>query len=121
MGEHRKLARVTSADLYIEDHGILTVLVMLDFGSSGQGFGGYALDEWSEEDRRRVGTAAGADFVLRLLSVFGAESLSKLKGRMVYALTESDAFGAKIIGIQMTEPDGGAKFLIEDWRKRWFK
>ena len=39
---------------YYEDHGILTALY-LDYGdSSVQGFGGYGLDEYSEEEKKRV-------------------------------------------------------------------
>ena len=36
-------AIITSATLSNEDHGVLSSFLNLDFGDSGQGFGGYAL------------------------------------------------------------------------------
>lgn len=36
-------ARISSASLYLEDHGFWTSFVHLEMGGSGQGFGGYAL------------------------------------------------------------------------------
>ena len=36
-------AKITKADIFIEDHNILTYCLTLDYGGSGQGFGMYDL------------------------------------------------------------------------------
>ena len=40
----RELGKVQSVRLEIEDHGILTLGVGIDFGGTFQSFGGYTLD-----------------------------------------------------------------------------
>lgn len=106
--------------MYVEDHGILTLNVGLDFGGTSQGFGGYALDEWSEADGRRVGAAAGADLILRLLWLFGVDRFSKIVGRPVYALRGSDGLQGTIIGLETPAFDGSRKLLVSEWRERWY-
>ena len=53
--EEIKNAIITGTYLGIEDHGILTFWLYLDYGGSGQGFGGYQLDN------RGTGTAVRMD------------------------------------------------------------
>lgn len=115
----KQLARVESAELYIEDHGILTCFINLDKEEGlHQGFGGYSLDGYDESLKRRKGTAGGMDWVLRILQIFHVDRLEKIKGKMCYALYESDS--QLIKGIQTLELDGGETFLISDWQKQWF-
>jgi hypothetical protein len=66
-------AMVESApQIFIEDHGILTSFVQLEYGGgSRQGFGGYDL----RYDNRL------ADWTQQLLKVFGTYDLANLKGR----------------------------------------
>lgn len=47
MGTHSDLfnARITAVSLGIEDHGILTSYLTMDFRGGGQGFGGYNLND----------------------------------------------------------------------------
>ena len=117
----KRLGKVASVDLFIEDHGLLTLYVMLDFGGSTQGFGGFALDEWSKEDDRRVGTAAGLDLVLQLLALFGVNRLDEIKGRTVYALRDDkDGWNDPIAGLELPAFDGGRVFSVDAWRKRWY-
>jgi len=115
----RELARVEDVSLEIEDHGILTCWLYLDKEEGfHQGFGGYSLDGYDETLKRRVGSAAGLDWILRLLQIFGVNKLEKIKGRMCYALYED---GDEIIkGIQTLKIDGNEKFWIPDWQKQWY-
>ena len=79
--DETKNALITSTMLGIEDHGILTFRLDLDYGGSGQAAGAYALDAYSEELARRVGTAAGTEFILALLRVLDVRKWEDLKGQ----------------------------------------
>ena len=66
-----KNAIITSVSLTKEDHGLLTLLVRLDYGGSTQGFGNYQLY-----------TPGGKDitgwFIWRLMETVGVSTLDKL-------------------------------------------
>lgn len=46
-------AVITSADITTADHGLLDAWLMLDYGNSGQGFGGYCLYQPFSEYREK--------------------------------------------------------------------
>ena len=75
-------AVIKSFSLGFEDHNILTLWLNLDFGGSGQGFGGYNL-------ARRDINAAGI-FIEGVLNVAGARDISKLVGRTIRVRKESE-------------------------------
>lgn len=112
----RESALIESTDLHIEDHGILTLFVTLNFGGAMQGFGGVMLSVHDEKKRRHVGTAAGMDFVLRVLQLFGVCRLSEIVGRECIALREH-AMGT-IIGLENVE--SGKQLLVSSWSREWF-
>ena len=119
----KELAKIESVSLEIEDHGILTCNVLLHKESgSHQSFGGYSLDGYDEIQKRRIGTASGLDWILRLLQIFNVNKLEKLKGKMCYALydTPYQRYSSRIIGLEALNIDGGESFLISDWQKQWF-
>lgn len=78
-------ARIESTFLGVEDHGIFTFNLMLDYGGSGQGFGSYGLDAWEELAGRRVGTAYGLEMIKAVLQVVGVEKWEDLEGQLVRA------------------------------------
>lgn len=116
----KKLGKCGKPDLAYEDHGILTLFVSIDFGSSVQGFGGYSLDAYDEQTKHRKGSAAGMDFIVRLLKLFGVSRLEDIENRPVYALYDSGKWNDPIIGLQTPEFDGNKEFLIKDWQRTWF-
>lgn len=116
--DERQLGKVEKVDLFREDHGLLTVYVHLRFAGSGQGFGGFVLDTFDKARDRRVGTAMGLDFVLRLLALFDVDRLDAIAGRYVYALREG-GWNSPIIGLELPEPDGGGRFMVADWQREW--
>ena len=75
------------------------------------------IDEWDDELKRRKGTASGMDYVIQILKLFGVDELSKIKGKMCYALYRPDSDLIK--GIQALEIDGGKRFTIQEWCKTW--
>ena len=76
-----KNAVIESTMLGIEDHGIMTCFLYLNYGGSGQGFGGYGLDGFDKAKDKRVGTAWGMEFVRRVLETFEVDSWEKLSGK----------------------------------------
>jgi hypothetical protein len=83
MNIETKNAIITSTHLGDEDHGIMTCYLHLDFGGSGQGFGGYSLDQHNGErnaNSRRIGTAYGLEFIKRILETLEVGKWEKLPG-----------------------------------------
>lgn len=77
-------AVIKSINLGIEDHGILTCWLNLEFGeSSGQGFGGFALDTYNKALDKRVGHAVGTQYILRVLETIGVDNWEDLKGKTI--------------------------------------
>lgn len=116
----KKLGKCGTPDLSYDDHGILTLYVQIDFGGASQGFGGYCLDAYDKASDGRQGSAAGMDFIVRLLKLFDVERLEEIKGRSVYALYEDDSFNSSICGLETPGFDGGKTFLVKNWQKKWF-
>lgn len=88
-----KNAIITGTNLGYESHGILTCMISLNYGGSGQGFGGYALDKWNGKERN--GTAYGTEFIRRIIKTVGVENWEDLKGKHVRV----DASWGKVHGI----------------------
>lgn len=65
-------AIIHSADILIDDHGLLTCWLDLRYGGSGQGFGGYALDN-----------ITGARFIRRILDTVGVTKWRDLAGKAI--------------------------------------
>ena len=63
-------ARIKSTSLGREDHGIMTCYLHLDYGGSGQGFGGYVMGEG----------AYGVNFITGILDTLEVSSWEKLPG-----------------------------------------
>ncbi len=76
-------ARIERTMLGVEDHGIMSFYLYLDYGGSGQGFGGYGLDEYDKELKRRKGHAFGLEVIMQILRVVGVEKWEDLPGRFV--------------------------------------
>jgi hypothetical protein len=84
-----KNAKIKSTYLGIEDHGIFTAYLDLDYGGSGQGFGGMSLDGPPGDggEGNRIGSAYGAEFIMRVLRTLEVGSWEKLPGTHCRALS----------------------------------
>jgi hypothetical protein len=112
-----KIAKIDRVFLGIEGHGIMTCLVSLDYGGSGQTVGGYALDEPRHEGDEfvgRFGTAFGMEWIARLMRAAGVSDFAKIQGRTVLALTDGDAYGATVIGLAPLPTERGEPFLFRE-------
>ncbi len=85
MNEEIKNAKITGTTLGVEDHGILTCFLHLEYDGGGQGFGGYAFDAPDRTLGRsgRVGVAWGMEFIRRILDVVGVRNWEDLKGKHI--------------------------------------
>jgi hypothetical protein len=75
-------ARVENTMLGNEDHGVMVFYLHLDYGGTGQSFGGVVLDSPVNEGgiRSRIGTAFGLTAIMRVLEVLGVGKWEALPG-----------------------------------------
>lgn len=82
-------AIIKRADLFIEDHGMLTAMLQLDYGGLGQGFGGYSLYLPKTFKHHNVQSVAG-HFIYRCLEIADVDSWDKLAGKTIRAECDWD-------------------------------
>lgn len=77
-----KNAVIESATITSDDHGLLSAWLHLDYGSSGQGFGGYSLYLPKSFKHHKLESVAG-HFIWRVMEVAGVTRWSDLKGKTI--------------------------------------
>ncbi len=86
-----KNAKIESTMLGIEDHGIMSFMLSLHYGNSGQGAGGFCLDTPIEQDGKfvqRIGTAEGMSLIMEILKIVGVEKWEDLPGKHIRVKAE---------------------------------
>lgn len=82
-------AIIESASITNDDHGLLSAWLHLDYGGSGQGFGGYALYlPKSYTHHKPEGPNYAGHFIWRCMEIAGVEKWEQLKGRTIRARCE---------------------------------
>lgn len=82
-------AVITSATISNGDHGLLSAWLSLDYGGSGQGFGGYSLylpNSFKHHDPS--GPNYAGHFIWRCMEVAGVSEWSQLEGKTIRARCE---------------------------------
>lgn len=113
-----EIGRVESFDIWREDHGLLIPRLVIVTGPNGEGYtyGDRPLDTFSKKKNKRVGTAGGMDFIITIMRICKANSLSKIPGKYLQVLINEDGGPFdKIIGFRQLPVDGKEEFIIEDW------
>lgn len=93
-------ARITSAKLYIEDHGIFTFDIRINVGAFCVSVGGYALDtevKTSNGNKRRVSNPAGLECMRKIMDVVGVGNWDDLKNQ--YIRFENNGLGKPVTKI----------------------
>ncbi len=90
-----KNAVIESARIISDDHGVLSAWLMLDYGGSGQGFGGYCLYSPERAKGHELKSTAG-HFIWRAMEVAGVTDWGSIKGRTIRV--RGDNFGVAAIG-----------------------
>jgi hypothetical protein len=79
-----KNAIIKSATISNDDHGLLSAWLHLDFGGSGQGFGGYALYLPKSFTHHNLGGPNYAGhFIWRVMEIAEVSEWSKLVGKTI--------------------------------------
>lgn len=76
MPKEIKNATIERTMIGIEDHGILTCMLHLDYGGSGQGFGGYEI------------TLNAGQWIQKIIETVGVEKWEDLKGKHIRVESE---------------------------------
>lgn len=77
-----KNAVITSTTLTNDDHGCLSGWIHLDYGGSGQGFGGYALYLPKSFKHHSIQSVAG-HWIWRVMEIAGVTEWSQLSGKTI--------------------------------------
>ena len=93
-------ALITNVDLSMADHGCLTLSMTLDGGGWGVVYGGYCLGKGylGADDDFFDGSAAGMEYLMRIMDTVGVEKFQNLKGKYVRVATKGWGDSIKIIG-----------------------
>jgi len=101
-----KNAVIKSATITNDDHGVLSAWLDLDYGGSGQGFGGYVLYLPKDFTHSTNQKNYGGHFIWRCMEVAEVSEWGKLKGRTIRVKVQSE-FSSPIIAI--------GHIIKEDW------
>ena len=117
---YRKIAKIESTMLGIEDHGIFTAYVFMNYGGSSQGFGGYVLDKLVDrETYRREPMPSALGFVTGVLQAAGVDSWERLKGRTLFVLfANDDEWNEKPIGLEPLPTEPGKRWMASEWAEQ---
>lgn len=109
-----RIAKIRKTFLGYEDHGMLTAILDVDYGSSSQGVGLYCIDAYDEETKERKPTIECGRWVQGILRACGVDSWEKVQGRTIIVMLDGDGWNAKPIGIRPLPTEGGKPFLFAD-------
>lgn len=98
---HIQNAIITSTRITTEDHGLLSVWLTLDYGGSGQGFGGFHLgnaDSPEKNMEKGKGNYAGA-FIVGCMRAADVTEWSKMVGKTIRVRLTEEGIEGRIVAI----------------------
>ena len=93
-------ALITNVDLSMADHGCLTLVMTLESDGWGVVYGGYCLGHGylGADDDFFDGSAAGMEYLIRIMDTVDVEKFQDLKGKYIRVATKRWCDPVKIIG-----------------------
>ena len=88
-----------------EDHGILTCYLTVEGDGFGVSIGGYCLDKYDENKRKRIAYHKSFELIDRILEVVGVSTWEELQGK--YIRVKSNGFGGRVTEI--------GNLIKDDW------
>lgn len=109
-------AFITNVDLSMADHGCLTLAMTLEGGGWGVVYGGYCLGKGylGADDDFFDGSAAGMEYLMRIMDTVGVERFQDLKGKYVRVALKGWGSSVKIIGNIIKDQWFDAETFFED-------
>lgn len=109
-------ALITNVDLSMADHGCFTLAMTLEGGGWGVVYGGYCLGKGylGADDDFFNGSAAGMEYLIRIMDTVGVEKFQDLKGKYVRVATKGLGSSVKIIGNIIKDKWFDAETFFED-------
>lgn len=100
LGYRIENARITDVDLSMADHGCFTLAMTLNGEGWGVVYGGYCLGHGylGADDNFFSGSAAGMEYLIRIMDTVGVDRFQNLKGKYVRVATKGWGDTVKIIG-----------------------
>ena len=80
-----------------EDHGIMTFMIYIDASDFSCGIGGFSLDEYSNDVKKRIFKAESMEAISEILDVVGVDKWEDLPGK--YIRFEDDGCGSTVTKI----------------------
>mgnify|MGYP004673123559 FL=1 len=92
-----KNARIMSTMLGREDHGIMTFMIHINADNFSCGVGGFCLDEYNRDIKKRIFRAESMEAISKILDVVGVTKWEDLPGQ--YIRFEDNGWGSTITKI----------------------
>lgn len=91
---------ITQVDLSMADHGCFTLAMTLEGAGWGAVYGGYCLGKGylGADDDFFKGSAAGMEYLMRIMDTVGVERFQDLRGKYARIATKGWGSSVKIIG-----------------------
>ncbi|HFI2431994.1 TPA: hypothetical protein ACGO1Y_001272 [Streptococcus suis] len=97
--------KITKTFFGREDHGILTCYLTVEGDGFGVSIGGYCLDKYEKNKRKRVAYHQSFELIDRILEVVGVSTWEDLPGKHIRI--ESDGLGSRVTKI--------GNIIKDDW------
>lgn len=109
-------ALIKNVDLSMADHGCLTLAMTLEGAGWGVCYGGYCLGKGylGADDDFFDGSAAGMEYLIRIMNTVGVERFQDLRGKYVRVALQGWSGPVKIIGNVISDQWFDAETFFED-------